>query len=264
MDFLINWGKKFLAKRGRLLTKRTDLGDITSLLELLWPIRFERGLVRFGPNRDGGYLLPNDLDDIRYLFSPGVSDESGFEKDCADRGMTCFLADGSVDGPLQNHPNFVFRKQFVGAVADSKYMTVDSWVSESIGDNDSDLLLQMDIEGFEYETLLAMPDELLSRFRIIIVEFHFLDRIWNEAYFNYVSVVFRKLLSSHSVVHSHPNNAISPVVVDGLEIPPLLEITFLRKDRINSRDFETRFPHELDVDCCNKRPLVLPRSLRHG
>jgi hypothetical protein len=220
-------------------------------------------LVRFGPNHDGGYLLPNDLDGVSYLFSPGVSDESGFEKDCADRGMICFLADGSVDGPVQNHPNFIFRKQFVGAVADFKYMTIDSWVSESIGESTSDLLLQMDIEGFEYETLLAMPDNLLSRFRIIIVEFHFLDRIWNEAYFNYVSVVFRKLLRSHSVVHSHPNNAIAPVVVDGLEIPPLLEITFLRKDRITNQDFETRFPHELDFDCCNKRPLVLPSSLRH-
>ena len=74
-------------------------------------------------------------------------------------------------------------------------MTMESWVNESIGDASGDLLLQMDIEGYEYETLLAMPDSLLRRFRIIVVEFHSLDWMVFKSPFDWVDVVFRKLLS---------------------------------------------------------------------
>ena len=46
-----------------------------------------------------------------------------------------------------------------------------------------DLLLQMDIDGDEYETLLSMPILLQKRFRIIVVEFHYLDYLFSEPIF---------------------------------------------------------------------------------
>jgi hypothetical protein len=254
--------KKVLARRGLGIAKRTPTEDVAWLVRKMHPIRAEAGLVRFGPNRDGGYLVPNDLVGVDYLFSPGVSTESGFELDCAKRGMKCFLADASIDGPTIMHPNFVFTKRFVGSVPSDSYMTIESWVQESIGDAQGDLMLQMDIEGYEYETLLAIPESLLKRFRIIIVEFHDLDAMFVQSQFKWVNAVFHKLLSNHLVVHSHPNNAIRSVRIDGIEIPPLLEITFLRKDRQHSREYETRFPNELDFDCGSKETLFLPREWR--
>lgn len=133
-------------------------------------------LVRVGPVGDGGYLVPkNALKNITTLFSPGVADESGFEMDCANRGMDVYLADGSVDAPSVDHPLFHFtRRHLTGdgeSTADGMFMTLEDWMNASLpkGDKSSDLMLQMDIEGHEYDVLMAAPDELLTRFKIIVV-----------------------------------------------------------------------------------------------
>ena len=54
-----------------------------ALLQALRPLDPGIELIRIGPDSDGGYLVPDDLDGIRHAFSPGVSTESGFEAELA-------------------------------------------------------------------------------------------------------------------------------------------------------------------------------------
>src|SRR5689334_14863840 len=82
---------------------RTSAAAMRELLRELRPIDAGIDLVRVGPAGDGGYLVPDDLNGIRYVFSPGVSTESGFEAEMAERGLHVFLADASVDGPATPH-----------------------------------------------------------------------------------------------------------------------------------------------------------------
>ena len=42
-------------------------------------------LIRIGGDNDGGYLLPNILDDISYCFSPGVAKQADFEKELSEK-----------------------------------------------------------------------------------------------------------------------------------------------------------------------------------
>jgi hypothetical protein len=246
------------------VTERTAQDLLQDLVRSLHPLECDRDLIRIGPTGDGGYLLPDDLDDIRYAFSPGVSDESGFEADLASRGVQVFLADQSVDGPAEENANFVFDKKFVGSFTDDNFMTLDDWKSRHIGDYSGDLLLQMDIEGFEYETLLATSAALMQQFRIIVLEVHFLEQLLCRPWFDLVSRVFRKLLSTHSVVHSHPNNCCGSVRSRGIELPRIMEMSFYRNDRISSRRYATRFPHPLDAENTLKAPLLLPHSWYRG
>ena len=163
---------------------RTQTALLRALLQSMRPLDPGIELIRIGPENDGGYLVPDDLDGIRHAFSPGVSNESGFEAQLADRGMQVFLADHSVDRPAVAHPRFVFDKRFVGCLTDERYITLDDWHADKLGaDSDAELLLQMDIEGAEYETLLAASPRLLGRFRIMVIEFHWLPQLWNEPFF---------------------------------------------------------------------------------
>ena len=73
----------------------------------------------------------------------------------------------------------------------------------------------MDSEGSEYEALLATPGSLLVRFRIMVVEFHYLDYLFSAPVFAIYSQVFEKILSTHTCVHIHPNNICSPITVLG-------------------------------------------------
>jgi hypothetical protein len=137
-------------------------------------------------------------------------------------------------------------------------MTLDDWVNATSPGSSGELMLQIDIEGFEYETLLATSRELLGRFRIIVAEFHMLDQFWNRPFFSIASSAILKLLQTHTCVHMHPNNFLPPAIFQGLAIPPLMEFTFLRNDRFRSSLPATRFPHPLDGDNTANPTLVLP------
>ena len=238
------------------LTPRQELCD---LLQRLRPRVIPTGFLRLGPAGDGGYLVPDDLAGITACFSPGVSDCSGFEQDCADRGLEVFLADYSVSKPAAAHPRFHFTQKYVGAYASEEFMTLDHWVANSLPNSQDDLLLQIDIEGFEYETLLNVSETLLRRFRIIVCEFHNLEQLWNRPFFRLAARAFGKLLESHACVHLHPNNYGGCLVKDGLALPAFMEFTFLRRDRLGDAGFATTFPHPLDHENAPQgRPLPLP------
>ena len=245
---------------GQFPTQLTPRHELRDLLQRLRPRVTPTELLRLGPAGDGGYLLPDDLTGITACFSPGVSDCSGFERDCADRGMEVFLADYSVAGPAEAHPRFHFTRKYVGAYASDEFMTLDQWVATSLPNSHDDLLLQIDIEGYEYETLLNVSDALLRRFRIIVCEFHNLEQLWNRPFFRLAGRAFDKLLESHACVHIHPNNYGGSLVKDGLALPSFMEFTFLRRDRIRELGFATTFPHSLDRENApHGRPLLLPR-----
>lgn len=239
-------------------TKTTRKSDLAKLISSLRPKATGIEFIRLGPGGDGGYLVPNDLEGIESCFSPGVSNSSDFELDCANRGMKIFLADYSVDGPATTHANFSFVKKFVGATTSDHFMTINDWVRNSPVSETSDLLLQIDIEGHEYETFLSMPDDLLKRFRIIVVEFHRLHHLWSAPFFRLASSAFGKILQTHSCVHLHPNNCRGSFYMQGLEIPKVMEFTFLRNDRFNTSSYVNSFPHPLDRDNTKKQAIKLP------
>ena len=234
--------------------------ELASLIESLHPVDAGIELVRLGPDGDGGYLVPDDLDGIEYALSPGVSDESGFEAALAARGIRVFLADYSVDGPAESNPLFDFDKKSVGCLENEQFLTLDGWKQARAPEYRGDLLVRMDIEGGEFETIMNLSPALLRQIRIFIIEFHYLHQLWNKPWFRQVSRVFEKLLGSHTVVHIHPNNCCGSFTSRGLTLPRIAEFTFLRNDRVKTRRYRSDFPHALDRENVpGKRPLVLPR-----
>lgn len=242
------------------VTKPAAAERVSALLQSLHPVACSKELIRLGPDADGGYLVPNDLAGIEACFSPGVSDRAGFERDCAERGMKVFMADASVEGPPEIHPQFRFLKKFIGASSHGDFVSLGEWLRSSLPEGRGDLLLQMDIEGYEYEALLSMPEDWQQRFRIMVVEFHFLDYLFSEPLFAIYSKVFEKLLCTHTCVHIHPNNVCTALKVGPLQIPQMAEFTFLRNDRVSNPVFARTFPHVLDRDNCGRPPLPLPKS----
>lgn len=242
------------------INRLNEKASVLSLIGKLQPFTTDKNLIRFGPNGDGGYLIPDDISGIEACFSPGVGLLSLFEEDCAKNEMKVFLADKSVDSPAVNNPKFHFIKRFIGPITNENFITLDDWVNSSnLESKNSDLLLQMDIEGYEYSTILNMSNILMKRFRIIVVEFHSLNKLWDNEFFTIASLVFEKLLQYHTCVHIHPNNSCGAVKIKGVEIPKLAEFTFIRNDRIVKKVKNINFPHALDFDSdLNYKTMTLP------
>jgi hypothetical protein len=233
--------------------------DVLSLVRRLRPLNCGIDLIRVGGSGDGGYLIPIDLEGLEYCFSPGVSTVSDFENQLADLHIKSFLADHSVAKPPVMRPEFVFDRKFLGASDRDPFFTLSTWKEKYLGDYRGDLLLQMDIEGFEYEVLLNTPDKLLDQFRILVIEFHDLEKLFDPFGFRVQLSCFEKLLQFFHVVHLHPNNYYRTVTRAGIEIPLCMEFTFLNKRRVSSTRPQLVFPHNLDRDNMPWKPLPLPK-----
>lgn len=242
----------------RNVALRRRYPGVVNLLKVLQPVDSGINLIRFGPEGDGGYLIPDDLTGVIACFSPGVCGTSGFEIDCANRGQQVFLADASVDGPAEEHPAFHFTKRYLGRESRDNFITIEDWVNASIPNSTGDLILQMDIEGAEYDVIDSISPILLDRFRILVIELHGLHRILNGSatFWNQFVSTMKKVTKNHLCVHIHPNNTSSIMKFRNLEIPDLIEVTFLRRDRAHSVAPVKNLPHPLDYDC----DATLPHS----
>ena len=254
-----------LAKKGFISQKAVEKEKVVELIERLHPVRTQFELIRLGPNKDGGYLVPNCLEDIVACFSPGVAKVSEFEHDCLQRGMKIFMADKSVEKPNWDvaEDRYDFQKKFIGCTNNEEFMTLDTWVDSTGLPNDAELLLQMDIEGGEYATLMNASDELMKRFKVVVIEFHRLQHLWNRGFFMIAETVFKKLLQTHICVHLHPNNfggtERSVFSQNGVDIPKVMEFSFVRKDIAEIKGYATQFPHSLDFDNTRKAHYPLPK-----
>lgn len=252
-----------VASLGASLGMPADLDAVRRLIADMHPVKGGHPMIRMGASGDGGYLLPDDLEGIAACYSPGVDDRATFEQELISRGIPCFMADASCSASPINHEMAHFLPKFLGVINNDMLIRIDDWVS-STTPGDSDLLLQMDIEGAEWPVLLNMSDDLLKRFRIIVLEAHFMDRLLDRECFTILSAVFSRLFQDFAIVHNHPNNYGGVVTRSDLQIPRALEITFLRKDRIRDWEKASQFPHPLDVPCASHlKDVVLPEQW-HG
>ena len=246
--------RQLFLSSGKSITNVTEIEDLERFIKKFRPKSVEKKLIRIGGKGDGAYLLPDDLSGISTCFSPGVDITSAFEEELAERyGIKSFMVDFSVDKPPIESEFFNFDKKFLGNKNDEKYIRLEDWVKNNTED-DSDLILQMDIEGAEYEVIIDTPREIFKKFRIMAIEFHSLDMLFNKNSFKMVETLFDKLSSDFTVVHIHPNNSRPIINLNSIDIPELLEFTFLRNDRVVMSDKKLRFPHELDEQCAPHRP----------
>jgi hypothetical protein len=251
---------------GAFPTRLTQPCQLSALIHRLRPQPCGIELTRLGPDSDGGYLLPRDFEGLTACLAGGVGRNSDFERDCADQlGLDVYLLDGSVNQPGCNHQHFQFQSLFLGPSVHHNTITLDAWLKELPIQSEGDLILKLDIEGSEYETLLSATPEFLHRCRIIVMECHFLDQLWSEPFFRIASGCFEKLLITHACVHLHPNNRTGLLQHRGLTIPAAMEFTFLRRDRLTRHDAVVpSYPHPLDRDNMRSYPtVVLPDCWKH-
>lgn len=241
------------------IDRAAQANRVKAVIEKLRPKAVAKPLIRVGSDGDGGYLLPDDLDGLAGCISPGVSDEVGFDLECANRGMRVIMADASVEGPPMEHPSFEFHKKFLGTRNDDVFIRLDDLVAQS--GIEGDLLLQIDIEGAEFPVILDCAQETMERFRVIVMEVHDFGHVFGQFGIGAMEAFVDKLMRTHAVVHIHPNNCCGSVRRAGIEIPRVMEFTLYRRDRdLAEGGAETRYPHPLDADnVAGRPPLYLPK-----
>jgi len=233
------------------------MNEIIGNLSLLIPSPCPFEMIRVGGDKDGGYLLPNDLNGITDCFSPGVNNFKNFEDELYSRfKIKSHMCDKSSDisklktPMIEGHQTFIKKWLDIDGADDS--ISLEDWLKEFCP-GDSDLLLQMDIEGAEYRNILGTSQSILNRFRIIVMEIHALSEAKSSATFDKrLGPFIKKLSESFICVHVHPNNCCGEFIVPSskMNMPNILEITWLRRDRFVGDSLQwnnPKIPHPLDI-----------------
>jgi hypothetical protein len=226
---------------------------INELLEQLKPYSLPYKMVRFGnPLRDGGYGLYEKFtleSDAVYSFGVGeLPEQVEFDRQMAVIGKKVYMYDYSVDAPPINHENFFFHKEFVSSQNAYEFLKLN-------GDLDKkNLLGQFDIEGSEYEMFLNVNSDFFNHFSQLSIEFHKLNLVKKE------HIETLKLLNSKFYLyHIHANNH-TDVFDETKTMPETLELSFLRKDKVEGiTPYFDKFPRPIvgiDRPCCPWMPEI--------
>ncbi len=240
----MNLKEKFFDFFNLYIEKKTLKKDLSKVLKKLLPYTTEFDLIRLGENNDGGYLIPNDLSDISQNYSAGVGNLTKFEKDLEEKySIISSMVDfNDVDKKLLPS-RAKFQKKKIGISTYQENLSINDWLNEESGE----IILKMDIEGDEYLTLSSMSDENINKIRILVVELHDLRHLRNYFFFKTFKNFISKLSNFFYVCHLHVNNASKITNIDGYDVPDMLEVTLIRKNRV--KKFTNKFapiPHKLD------------------
>tara|TARA_B100000886_G_scaffold321153_1_gene263157 strand:- start:605 stop:1492 length:888 start_codon:yes stop_codon:yes gene_type:complete len=240
--------------------KKSSDEEIINAIYKTVPKGCNKELIRIGGTTDGAYLLPDDLDDVEACFSPGTSSCKNFEDDLAQKyNIKSFLADASIDkSKLDLITNLqFFQKKWIGDFDSQDTLSMKSWIDHSGYGNSKNLLLQMDIEGCEYQSLLSMPEKYLKKFKIIVIEFHDLERLEKTRFLNQIfDPVINKILNYFDCVHIHGNNNCGIINLANINIPKVIELTFYRKS-CNKGERKKLLPHPLDIKNVDDLPPIV-------
>ena len=224
--------------------------DIFDALALLTPVEItDLAKIRVGrQDGDGGYVMADRFRSGQKVYSYGVFDEVTFDLDLAERGLEIFLYDHTIARLAQDHPRFRFRREGISDSnkPDEDLFTLEHHIAEN-GHGDGDMILKMDVEGAEWPFLLAIDPVVLTRFEQITMELHRISDIDHPKFCQYFAPAMEKLRQHFHLFHVHANN-IAPIrSVVGLPVPPLLEISLLRKDLSATAPWQTIIPSALDA-----------------
>jgi hypothetical protein len=242
--FLYYFNNIFLNKFNYNLFPNVNHFRIKNLINSIKIYNLGYELIRLGPEGDGGYLIPNVLSEIDTCFSPGVGKINGFENDIMKRNIKVFMADNTVEKPILLNDNYEFLKKNLGSYADEQTITLDEWINNT--KVNKGILIQMDIEGSEYEVINNLTEENLKKIKVMIIEFHHFDQVITKIGYKVIENVLKKILKYFDVAHIHPNNCCENLKMDKIIIPSTLEITFLNKKLTLKKDKINDLPHKLD------------------
>jgi hypothetical protein len=177
-----------------------------AILAELQPVALKNcTLKRFGSVNDGGYLMcENLIEPLDAVYSYGVGPNDDWACDVSRKyhvpvhQYDCF----DPARPTCNGGTFVFHDECVGDRTGSTeshlFDTLENQIRKN-GDTGRHLLIKMDIEGAEWDSLLAAPDGLLESIPQLPMEMHGFDD-------PKIVEVLRKLNRNFYLVNLHFNN----------------------------------------------------------
>jgi hypothetical protein len=119
------------------------------------------------------------------------------------------------------------------------------------------MVMKIDVEGYEWDVFSSIDVDTLGLFSQIVVEFHWFDHLYkddiDDIYYD-MKRSLEKLAGIFAPVHIHANNYCDMVIIGGVPVPPVLEVTYVRREKFQTQKSIRTFPASLDLPNDPSRP----------
>ena len=164
---------------GLLFSRQRARAARQVLLDELRPVALTDCVFeRLGDPDDGGYLAcANLLDGAQGVYSYGIAGNDEWGCEMAERLRVPTHEYDCFDTRLPRCPGgkLTFHAECVGGrtqtIEGRLYDSVEAQIAKN-GDAGKRLVVKMDVEGSEYESLLAVSDAQFARIDQLVIEFH--------------------------------------------------------------------------------------------
>lgn len=201
-------------------------------------------LIRIGtPDKDGGYIMLDNFGNGNIAYSFGICDDINWDNDVANRGYNVFMYDHTVKNLPFERKEFHFFKEGLSGIKNSeKHLdTLEHYIEENGHKNCKNMILKMDVEGYEWDFLSTINADILKQFDQIVFELHnLLQNNSNKP------ELLEKLNKTHQLIHIHGNNCSVALQINNQIFPDTIEATYINKDNYKIVDSEIILPVELD------------------
>ena len=205
--------------------------------------------ILLGEKSDGCYVLINDFNSIKIAYSFGIYTNIQFDKALADKGIDVYMYDHTISSLPFENPKFHWKK--IGLCGkktnNTELKTLEELINENGHNNEYNMILKMNIEHWEWESINDLNEDTLNRFKYIAIEFHFHDES-EENNQNLYYNVLKKISNTHQAFYARCDGDRSKRVDFGNNrICHILEVSYIiKKDNQFIKD-ETIYPmYEFD------------------
>ena len=203
--------------------------------------------VRVGENRDGGYVMLNDVFGATCMLGYGVDINVTFDNDFVNKfNIPAYIFDHTIKEVPKLNDRIIFTPEGIGAKDAAPLYSLATHVKRHVPDGEQ-FVLKMDVEGAEWEVFRTAD---FSRVTQLIAELHDIHKAPLE--------VLDRINEQFYLVHIHANNYPKQPYfkIDRVrQVPVVLECTWVRKDLVqNATPSDEKYPTELDFKNDNESP----------
>ena len=233
------------------IKKKCDYNDynIYKILSIKEVLGYKK--IRIGDKKDGGYILLDDLKDIKYGYSFGIAREISFDKGLAAKNIDVFMYDPTINKLPFENSKFHWKKiGLIGRNINKNNMkTLPELIDENGHSKEKNMILKIDIDSDEWDVFQYLPIKNYRQFKYIVGEFHFINSN-NIQYYN----ILKKILLTHQIFHIHCNNFGKIIKLNGYIICNAIEISFIQKEGYEFTEDNSFYPIEgIDYKNCKTK-----------
>jgi len=194
---------------------------------------------RYGKDNDGGYVISELPDDYDIFLSGGVSDDISFENAILSKypNLRCYAFDGTISAIGNDNKRIKFINKNLGNENNDYITNLHEYMKDY-----NNIFMKMDIEGHEFRILPTFfENNYIKKIKQLVIEIHSpadiqlypdyfkgLSDIKNEHMFE----LFKNINKTHTLIHFHANNGTKMNNINGINIPHVFELTYIRNDFI--------------------------------